>query len=65
MVYVGSNNGMFHSFNAETGQQMLKRQGAVAYVPRAVYPDLSSSPVPGIDGHRYFIDGGPTAANVY
>ena len=67
MVYVGSNDGMFHSFNAKTGStDTEKGKELFAYVPRAVYPNLSRLASPGYqDSHRYFIDGGPTAADVY
>jgi type IV pilus assembly protein PilY1 len=37
-VFVGSNDGMMHAFNAKTGSELF------AYVPRAVYSKLSKIP---------------------
>jgi type IV pilus assembly protein PilY1 len=58
MVYVGANDGMLHGFNANDGQELI------AYVPRAVYSDLTrltALPYP----HRFYVDGPPTVGDVF
>lgn len=59
MIYVGSNDGMLHGFNANNGAELY------AYVPNAVilnglkqYSDPAYS-------HRYFVDGEIAVADVY
>jgi type IV pilus assembly protein PilY1 len=66
MVYVGSNDGMLHAFDAKTGTETL------AYVPTAVYQNLSQlttqgkSPVDGAPiAHHYYVDGSPTIGDVF
>ncbi len=49
-VYVGANDGAMHGFNADTGEEVI------AYVPGAVYPNLSKLTDPSYL-HRYFVDG--------
>ncbi|MHB1936880.1 MAG: pilus assembly protein [Acidobacteriaceae bacterium] len=56
MVYVGANDGMLHGFNANTGQELL------AYVPRAVYSNLSALTSPTYT-HLYYVDGSPGAGD--
>ncbi len=58
MVYVGSNDGMMHGFDAKTGEELL------AYVPHDMYPNLSKLSNPAFV-HRYFVDGGPAALDAY
>jgi type IV pilus assembly protein PilY1 len=57
MIYVGSNDGMLHGFNADTGQELM------AYVPAAVYGRLSGLTAQGYS-HRYTVDGSPVAADI-
>jgi type IV pilus assembly protein PilY1 len=66
MLYVGSNDGMLHAFNAETGAEvfaylpkelLLPASGdAFARVNRLMQPEY-------LDNHRYFVDGTPTIFN--
>jgi type IV pilus assembly protein PilY1 len=58
MLYVGANDGMLHGFNANDGQELI------AYVPRAVYPDLTQLTSPAY-AHRFYVDGAPTAGDVF
>ncbi len=63
MVYVGANDGMVHGFVASTISGD-KGQEKIAYVPEAVFPNLSrltSSPY----SHRFFVDGPPTAGDAF
>jgi type IV pilus assembly protein PilY1 len=58
-VYVGSNDGMLHGFNANTGAETF------AFVPNAaIMNNLRSYADPAYD-HRYFVDGEITVADVY
>lgn len=72
MVYVGSNDGMIHGFNAciagvtpgcttaDAGKELL------VYIPSAVYENLSRlSDRDYNTNHRYFVDGSPMASDVY
>ncbi len=58
MIYVGANDGMLHGFDAKWGTELF------AYVPGKVYDNLASLTDPGYS-HRYFVDGSPTASDVY
>lgn len=58
MLYVGANDGMLHAFTASSGQERF------AYVPSAVYPDLSKLTSRSYS-HRYYVDGSPTAVDAY
>lgn len=58
MVYVGANDGMLHAFNASTGAE------AFAYVPGALYPNLSKLTAPNY-AHRYYADGSPYVGEGY
>ncbi len=58
IVYVGSNDGMLHAFDAAMGEEMF------AYIPAAVYPNLASLADPGY-AHKYFTDGSPTVVDAY
>ncbi len=60
MVYVASNDGMLHGFDADTGVER------VAYMPNAVYPELTFHVDPSYDNsHRYIHDGSPRAVDAY
>jgi type IV pilus assembly protein PilY1 len=69
VVYVGSNDGMLHAFNASvgaTGQPIAQVTGQelFAYVPSMVYdnlPVLTST----LYTHHYFVDGTPVVEDVY
>jgi type IV pilus assembly protein PilY1 len=58
MIYVNSNDGMLHGFNANTGHE------EIAYVPRVLFSRLSRLSNP-IYQHEYFADGSPTAGDAY
>lgn len=58
MLYVGSNDGMLHGFNAETGDEVF------AYIPSVVYPNLSGLTDPNYN-HRYYVDGSPHVGDAY
>ncbi|MEW6646334.1 MAG: PilC/PilY family type IV pilus protein [Pseudomonadota bacterium] len=58
MLYVGANDGMLHGFRADTGEELI------AYVPNALMSKLPA--LTHIDyGHQYYVDGAPTAGDVY
>ncbi|MBF5005088.1 fimbrial assembly protein [Diaphorobacter sp. NR2-3-3-1] len=64
MIYVGSNDGMLHAFNAGTGKEEF------AFVPSSAKTTLSilTSPNYGTAkglAHRYFVDGTPIVTDVY
>jgi type IV pilus assembly protein PilY1 len=60
MVYVAANDGMLHGFAAETGAELL------AYMPNAVYPQLSALTGASYnDNHRLINDGAPRAMDAY
>lgn len=50
MVYVGSNDGMLHAFDDNTGKEKF------AYVPTLAIPNLSKLTAPNWS-HRYYVDG--------
>jgi type IV pilus assembly protein PilY1 len=57
MLYVGSNGGMFHAFEATSGSS-----GGIerfAYVPGKLYPNLTRLTTKPYS-HRYFVDGTPS-----
>ena len=58
VLYVGSNDGMMHGFNANTGAEVF------AYVPRGVYPNLSALTDPTYV-HQYYVDGSPQSVDAY
>ena len=58
MVYVGGNDGMFHGFNADTGEEVF------AYVPSAVFPNLSQLTSQNY-AHKFFVDGSPTYTDAF
>ena len=58
-VYVASNDGMLHAFNAETGQELW------AYIPEMVLPELYRLADKNYSqNHRYFVDGTPEVGDV-
>lgn len=66
MLYVGSNDGMLHGFNAETGVEVF------AYIPKAVMAPLPSETVNVLKkysepnySHKFSVDGSPVVADVY
>jgi len=56
-VYVGANDGMVHSFDASTGDEVF------AYIPSMVIGNLSLLTVDPYD-HNYYVDGGLTGGDV-
>lgn len=81
LVFVGSNNGMLHAFNGQTGEEVyaliphsvlvdnLKSDGTAELPGRAVFADLAdpgSEARPGSGyDHRFFVDGSPRQGDVY
>lgn len=64
ILYVGSNGGMLHGFNATTGATASGVE-TFAYVPRAVIENgMGELARPNYD-HRYFVDGEMTVADAY
>ena len=60
MVYVGSNDGMLHGFDADTGQERL------AYVPGVLLDRLQLLADPEYnERHRFFVDGSPTVVDAF
>ncbi|MEQ1800788.1 MAG: PilC/PilY family type IV pilus protein [Gammaproteobacteria bacterium] len=60
MVYVAANDGMLHGFDAATGVEML------AFMPNAVYPELTFLTDPGYNSsHRLINDGAPRALDAF
>jgi type IV pilus assembly protein PilY1 len=58
MVYVGTNGGMVHGFDAETGQEKF------AFVPNGVYEHLSGLTSPDYR-HRFYVDGAVRVIDAY
>ena len=58
MLYVGANDGMLHGFDAETGEERL------AYIPKAVFPELSKLTSPDYT-HRFYVNGSPRSADAF
>jgi type IV pilus assembly protein PilY1 len=50
MVYIGSNDGMLHGFNADTGNEVF------AYVPTLAIPNMSRLTAQDYS-HRFYVDG--------
>lgn len=66
MLYVGSNDGMLHGFNANTGVEVF------AYIPKAVMAPLPADTVNVLKkysepnySHKFSVDGSPIVADVY
>lgn len=64
MVYVGSNDGMLHGFDAATGAEKI------SYIPSALYRNYRLNKLTAADygktsnPHTYFVDGTPTVGDV-
>jgi type IV pilus assembly protein PilY1 len=58
MLYVGSNDGLLHAFDALSGEERF------AFVPQAVIPSLPLLADPAY-AHRYFVDGSPSAWDAF
>ena len=63
MIYVGANDGMVHGFVASTTSTDAGQE-KIAYVPEAVFPNLSALTSPPYS-HRFFVDGPPTAGDAF
>jgi len=63
VVYVGSNDGTLHGFNAETGDEVI------AYVPSMLYSSATNEGLHYLTDanyqHRYYVDLDPTVSDVY
>jgi type IV pilus assembly protein PilY1 len=57
MIYVGSNDGMLHGFDASTGDEVM------AFVPSPVYSRLSGLTAQGFQ-HKYLVDGSPIVSDI-
>lgn len=58
MIYVGSNGGMLHAFEAATGVERF------AFVPQAVVANLKNLANPDY-AHRFYVDGSPRVRDAY
>jgi type IV pilus assembly protein PilY1 len=58
MLYVGTNAGMLHGFDAETGIEQF------AYVPKSLFSELSKLTSPDYT-HRFFVNGSPRSADAH
>lgn len=63
-VYVGSNDGMLHGFNATTGETYSGAE-TFAYVPKTVIENGLGELASPAYNHRYFVDGELTVADAY
>jgi len=57
LVFAGSNDGMLHAFNAQTGKEIF------AYVPHLVYPNLKMLTEPNYD-HQFYVDATPYSRSI-
>lgn len=57
MLYVGSNDGMLHAFDANSGEERF------AFVPNGVYGNLAGRTSTNLI-HKYLVDGTPTVGDV-
>ena len=64
IVYVGGNDGMLHGFNASVGDNPDKGKEELAYVPRALFHQLSQLTSPSYK-HLYYVDGSPTVGDAF
>jgi type IV pilus assembly protein PilY1 len=58
ILYVGSNDGMLHAFNAKLGNEIF------AYIPRGAYNKLAALSSPNFT-HQYIVDGSVTVGDAY
>lgn len=60
VIYVGANDGMLHTFNANTGREMF------AFVPNTVIPALNKLMAPNYSAnHQFYVDGTPTVGDAF
>ena len=60
VLYMGSNDGMLHAFNTDTGAEMW------AYVPKIVMPTLYKLAEMSYGTlHQYYVDGSPETMDIY
>ncbi len=59
MLYVGANDGMLHGFNAASGQEKF------AYIPNAVFPNLSALTSPSYTHQYSYVDGLSGVGDIY
>ena len=59
VIYLGSNDGILHAFNATSGKELF------AFLPLGPFPNLSDLSQPTYNAnHKYFVDGSPNAGDV-
>lgn len=58
MIYVGSNDGMLHGFNAATGAE------EIAYVPNLTFSNLNQLTNPSYS-HKFFVNGPPFVGDAF
>lgn len=58
VIYVGSNDGMLHGFNANSGQEIF------AYIPSSVFTKLSQLTDKNY-GHQFYVDGAVNSMDVF
>ncbi len=58
MVYIGSNDGMLHAFNASTGEEVF------AYVPNILFNELSKLTDPNYS-HQFYVDLTPSINDIF
>lgn len=59
VIYVGSNDGMLHAFDANTGEELW------AYIPKAVVPSLENYTNKSTFTHKYRVDGNIAIGDVF
>lgn len=60
VLYMGSNDGMLHAFNSDTGAEMW------AYVPKIVMPTLYKLAEASYSTlHQYYVDGSPETMDIF
>lgn len=58
MLYVGANDGMFHAFDAKTGEEVF------AYVPNELFKHLPAF-AKRTYSHKFYVDGSPTVVDAF
>jgi type IV pilus assembly protein PilY1 len=58
MIFVGSNDGMLHGYNAANGTELI------GFYPSKVLPNLKKLTKPDYE-HQFYVDGTPTVSAVY
>lgn len=66
-VYVGANDGMFHSFNGETGNESFAYipSTSVGHMGNLLFPYRAADRNDQVFQHRYFVDGLVTVSDVH